>query len=429
MRVLVLGGGGREHAIVWKLSQSERVDEIYCVPGNGGISDLARCIDISLKDHEGIKGLVRRERIDLVVVGPEGPLADGIADLLEASGVAVFGPSKRASQIESSKVFAKSFMRQKGVRTADFKSFDSYEEARRHLRNLSPPYVVKADGLCGGKGVYVIHDGYEGETCLRNLMVDGLHGEAGKRVVVEEFLEGLEVSYIVVTDGERIVPFLPSQDHKPLLDDDKGPNTGGMGAYAPVPFVTDELEQVIRREIMERTIKGLQDEGIKYKGALYGGLMIARGEPYVLEFNVRFGDPETQPILFLMESDLLPLLLKAVEGRLSEVGEISWRDGVSVCVILASQGYPGKPLTGREIRGLESLKGERDVMAFHAGTKKVGGRYVTDGGRVLGITAVGKSYKDAIDKAYEAVKGISFEGMQFRKDIGRKALYFGGNHA
>jgi phosphoribosylamine--glycine ligase len=422
MKVLVIGGGGREHAIVWKLSQSPKVGSIFCVPGNGGIAELAQCIDLNMNDIEGLVGLAKRERIDLIVVGPEGPLASGLVDRFEKEGMRIFGPRRNGAMMETSKIFAKQLMDRHGVPTAPFRTFSKYEEAKDYVADLKPPYVVKADGLCAGKGAYVIWDGDEGQTVLKELMVNAIHGDSGRNVLVEGFLDGMEASYIVFTDGKTILPMLPSQDHKCLLDGDKGPNTGGMGAYTPIRFLGTGMAKYIDESIMLKTVAALAREGIAYKGALYGGLMISGMTPYVLEFNARFGDPETQPLLFKMESDILPVLLACAEGNLGSIGGLRWREGVSVCVVLASRGYPDAPEKGKSIRGLESLKGDKNVMVFHAATKRSGDTFYTSGGRVFGVTALGATYLDAINKVYDAVSEIHFEGMHFRKDIGRKAL-------
>ena len=422
MRILVVGGGGREHALVWKLIQSPRIGALFCAPGNGGISRIATCADIGPTDTEALLAFARTEHIGLVVVGPESSLAAGIVDRFEAAGIPVFGPCEAGSRIETSKVFAKALMEKHGIPTAPFRTFDAFDHALAYIKALTPPYVVKADGLCAGKGAYVVNSADEGERALRDLLVDRIHGEAGNRVIVEEFLPGIEASYLVFSDGSSVRRMLPSQDHKALLDNDRGPNTGGMGAYTPLPFVGPQMEEAIDASVMKKTIDALREEGITYKGVLYGGLMLRDGDPYVLEFNARFGDPETQPILFKMESDLLPVVSACAEGDLAKVGPIAWKEGVAVCVVLASRGYPERPEKGKLIKGLGELEGQKDVFVFHAGTKRVGNEYYTSGGRVLGVTALGGTYREAIDKVYEAVSCIEFEGMYYRKDIGRKAL-------
>ena len=422
MNILAIGGGGREHALVWKLSQSKDVKAIYCIPGNGGISDMAECVAIDVGKTGELLDFSKRKHIDLVIVGPENPLAEGIVDVFEKNGIPIFGPKKQGAMIEASKVFAKELMRKYEIPTAAFDVFDRYEDAVKYLDSLVPPYVIKADGLCAGKGAYVIWDQEEGRGVLEDLMIKGIHGDAGRKIVIEEYLPGVEASYLAFTDGTSMLSLLTSQDHKPLLDGDKGPNTGGMGAYTPIPFVNDALEREIKLRIMERTIAAMRDNGIVYKGVLYGGLMLKGNDPYVIEFNARLGDPETQPILFKMESDLLPILMACIDGKLNTIKEIRWKEGVSICVVIASKGYPDKPEKGLLINGLEKLKGREDIMVFHAGTKKSDDRYYTSGGRVLGVTAIGSTYEDAMRRAYEAVSMIEFDGMHYRKDIGAKAL-------
>jgi phosphoribosylamine--glycine ligase len=422
MRILIIGGGGREHALVWKLSASPDVETIFCVPGNGGIAEIATCVDMDVGDFEGLIRFSKRESIDLVVVGPEGPLATGIVDTLESKGIATFGPRKEGALVETSKVFAKRLMEKYGVPTAPFSVFTDYEQAASYAMQLKPPYVIKADGLCAGKGAFVIQEKAEGLRVLEDLLVRRIFGEAGDSVIIEGFLKGIEVSYLGLSDGEAVVPLLPAQDHKTLLDNDQGPNTGGMGAYTPVPFLKPELENVIDETIMRASVRALASDGVRFKGVLYGGLMLTDEKPYVLEFNARFGDPETQPILLKMDSDILPYLMASVEGGLDRIGPISWKPGISICVVLASRGYPERPEKGERIFGLEDLTGRPDIKVFHAGTRKEGGNFYTAGGRVLGITAIGDSYADAIRKVYDAVKCVKFAGMQYRTDIGRKSL-------
>ncbi len=422
MRILVIGSGGREHALVWKLSQSPKVSEIFCAPGNGGISSIAAVVDTAVTDAPGLLAFARKERIDLAVVGPEAALAAGVVDVFEAAGVPIFGPCQAASRIETSKVFSKRLMEKYGIPTAAFKVFTSYEAVHAHIKNLSPPYVIKADGICAGKGAYVIDSAEEAEKALKELFIDRIHGEAGDRVIVEGFLPGIEASYLALCDGTSVVALPPSQDHKALMDGDKGPNTGGMGAYTPVPFVSADLAARIDTSVMKKTVDGLKAEGIPYKGVLYAGLMLGDGKPGVLEFNARFGDPETQPILFRMESDLLPVVAACAEGDLTKAAPMTWKKGVAVCVVMASGGYPEKPEKGKLINGLADVDGQKDVFVFHAGTTRKGNDYYTSGGRVLGVTALGDNYADAIDRAYGAVSCIRFEGMQYRKDIGKKAL-------
>jgi phosphoribosylamine--glycine ligase len=420
MKILVIGGGGREHAIVWKLSQSKVVDKIYCIPGNAGISEVAECLEIESKDISALLDFVKYDWIDLTVVGPEDPLAKGIVDVFQKEGRRIIGPTQAGAQIESSKVFAKDFMKRHKIPTAEYKIFTSYTHAEEYIRLKGTPIVIKADGLAAGKGVFVCQNYDEAVDALRIIMKEKVFGSAGDKVVIEECLKGQEVSYLVFTDGKSIVPMVTSKDHKRLLDNDEGPNTGGMGTFSPNPAVTPELEQEILETVIKPTIKGLKSEGIIYKGILYAGLMIVNGKPYVLEFNCRFGDPETQVILPRLETDIIDIFMAISEQRLSKVN-VKWSDKASLCVILASEGYPGKYRKGLSIKGLEMVKGLKDVIVFHAGTKfNEEGAIVTSGGRVLGVTALGNDLQEARQKAYSAVGLINFEGMQYRKDIGLK---------
>lgn len=418
MKVLVIGSGGREHAIAWKLAQSRVVDKIYCVPGNAGISDIAECVEVESKNLSSLLDFVKYEWIDLTVVGPEDPLAHGIVDIFQKEGRKIIGPTKAAAQLESSKVFAKDFMKRHKIPTADYKVFTSYTHAEEYIRLKGTPIVIKADGLAAGKGVFVCQNYDDAIDALKLIMKEKVFGSAGDRVVIEECLQGKEVSYLVFTDGQHIVPMVTSKDHKRLLDKDEGPNTGGMGTFSPNPIITPELEKDIIETIIKPTIKGLKLEGIVYKGILYAGLMIVNNKPYVLEFNCRFGDPETQVILPRLETDLLDIFMAIAEGKLSNI-EVKWKSLASLCVILASEGYPGKYKKGIPIEGLESVKDLKEIMIFHAGTKfNEEGKIVTNGGRVLGVTALGKDIKEARQKAYNAIELIHFEGMQYRKDIG-----------
>lgn len=418
MKVLVIGSGGREHAIVWKLAQSRVVDKIYCVPGNAGIAEHAECIELESNDLTALLDFVKYEWIDLTVVGPEDPLAQGIVDIFQKEGRRIIGPTRAAAQLESSKVFAKEFMKRHKIPTAEYKVFTSYTHAEDYIRLKGTPIVVKADGLAAGKGVFVCHSYDEAAQALKLIMKEKIFGSAGDRVVIEECLKGQEASYLVFTDGKSIVPMVTSKDHKRLLDNDEGPNTGGMGTFSPNPVITPELEKEILETIIKPTIKGLKSEGIVYKGILYAGLMIVSGKPYVLEFNCRFGDPETQVILPRLETDIIDIFMGIAEQRLAKVN-VKWNDKASLCVILASQGYPGKYKKGIPISGLEMVKGLKDVIVFHAGTKfNEQGAIVTNGGRVLGVTALGRDLREARQKAYSAVGLINFEGMHYRKDIG-----------
>lgn len=421
MKVLIIGGGGREHAIAWKLSQSSRVDKIYCTPGNAGISEIAECIDIDLKDFDELIDFVKYEWVDLTIVGPEEPLSKGIVDVFEKEDRRIVGPTKAAAQLESSKVFAKSFMIEHRIPTAEYKVFTSYLHAEEYIRLKGAPIVIKADGLAAGKGVTVAETVDEAINALRLIMKERVFGSAGDRVVIEDFLEGQEASFMVFTDGKTIIPMVSSQDHKRVFDNDEGPNTGGMGAYSPAPIITKELEQEILETIIKPTIRGLKNEGIRYKGILYAGLIIKNNKPYVLEFNCRFGDPETQPVLFRLDSDLVDICLALSEGRLSNM-DVRWKEDAAVCVVLASKGYPNKYEKGKIIYGLDDVKKMKDVMVFHAGTAFDNDHIVTNGGRVLGVTAIGKDIKSAKQRAYEAIQKIHFDGMHYRKDIADKAI-------
>ncbi len=418
MKILVIGSGGREHSIVWKLAQSNVVDKIYCAPGNAGIAEIAECVEVESKDLTSLLDFVKYEWIDLTIVGPEEPLAQGIVDIFQKEGRKIIGPTKAGAQIESSKVFAKDFMKRNKIPTAEYKVFTSYTHAEEYIRLKGFPIVIKADGLAAGKGVFVCHTYEDATEALRLIMKEKIFGPAGEKVLVEECLQGKEVSYLVFTDGKTIVPMVTSKDHKRLLDNDEGPNTGGMGTFSPNPIITPELEKEILEKIIKPTIKGLKKEGIVYRGILYAGLMIVNEKPYVLEFNCRFGDPETQVILPRLETDLLDIFMAMAEQKLHKV-EVKWKKDVSLCVILASNGYPGKYKKGIPIQGLEMIKGLNDIIIFHAGTKYDDeGRIVTNGGRVLGLTAIGKDLKEARQKVYSAIELIHFEGMHYRKDIG-----------
>lgn len=421
MKVLVIGGGGREHAIVWKLMQSPKVDRIYCAPGNAGISEIAECIDIKGDDLDGLIDFVKYNWIDLTVVGPEAPLAAGIVDRFIKEERTIFGPVAAGARLEGSKKFSKDFMQRYGIPTAEYKTFSSLAQAKDYVRLKGAPIVVKADGLAAGKGVIVAKTVEEAASALEMIMKDKVFGDAGKRVVVEQCMMGEEASFMFLTDGETVVPLATSQDHKQIFDGDTGPNTGGMGAYSPAPVLTAELQEEIMETIVAPVMKGLKREQIKYRGVIYVGIMMNNGKPHVLEFNVRFGDPEAQPVLSRLDSDLFELLKATAEGRLNDV-EVKWKDDVSICVVLSSDGYPGPYEKGKKITGLDSVRDKKDVVVFHAGTGLKNGDVVTTGGRVLGVTALGRDIKAAQDKAYSAIKEIGFEGMYYRKDIGDKAV-------
>ena len=421
MKVLVIGGGGREHALVWKIAQSPKVKKVFCAPGNAGIADLAECVPVSAGDLQGLLDFARRRKIDLTVVGPEGPLSGGIVDLFEREGLRIFGASRRAAEIESSKSFAKALLDQYRIPTARGRSFRSLTQAERYLRRLGLPVVVKADGLAAGKGVIVCATQAQALAALKRIMVKREFGDAGDRVVVEECLKGEEASFLAFTDGKTVLPMPSSQDHKAILDDDRGPNTGGMGAYSPAPVVDRLMHRKIMNEVMLPTVKAMAAEGRPYKGVLYAGLMIDRDQVRVLEFNGRFGDPEAQPLLMRIKSDIVPIMEAVIDGRLDQC-RLEIDERASVCVVMSSAGYPGSYPKGLPIKGLDAAKKMQDVVVFHAGTKLTKRAVVTDGGRVLGVTALGDTVADAIAKAYEAVARIRWEGAYCRRDIGQKAL-------
>jgi phosphoribosylamine--glycine ligase len=420
VRVLLVGGGGREHALAWKLAQSPSVETLLAAPGNVGIEDVADCRPVEATDVPGLVQLSERESVDLVVVGPEAPLVAGLVDDLEKKGIAAFGPSSEGARIEGSKVWAKELCVSLGIPTARSETFTDARQAERYLDSLTPPYVVKAEGLAAGKGVTVAETRDQAVEALRASLVHGTFGEAGDRVLVEEFLDGREVSALALTDGSTVIPLAPAQDFKRVGDEDHGPNTGGMGAYSPVPFVDESTWQRISAEILEPAVRGLSDRGIPYRGVVYAGLMLTAEGPKVLEFNARFGDPETQAILPRLDADLADLLLATAEGRLEE-RKVEWRPEACVTVVLASGGYPGEYRTGVPIDGLGNAGEVEGVAVFHAGTARRDGRVVTAGGRVLAVSALGKGLAEARRRAYEATSLISFEGMHHRTDIAKEA--------
>ena len=421
MNVLVVGGGGREHALVWKIAQSPRVKKIFCAPGNAGIADLATCVPIDAEDIERLVQLVKKEAIDLTVVGPEGPLSMGIVDIFQKKGLKVFGATRKAAEIESSKSFAKTLMNQYGIPTAESKTFVKYEKAEAFIRKSVMPIVVKADGLAAGKGVLICKTVDEALAALKLVMVDMAYGEAGKKVIVEEFLTGEEASFLAFTDGKTVLALPSSQDHKAVSDNDEGPNTGGMGAYSPAPVVDDYLHRKIMSEVMIPAVNGMAAEGRPYKGVLYAGLMIQNDQIKVLEFNARFGDPEAQPLLMRLKNDIIEIMEAVICGRL-DACKLEIDDRASVCVVMASKGYPGSYPKGLPVSGLEDARKLKNVIVFHAGTSRKDGAVVTNGGRVLGVTAIGDSIRDAIATAYQAVARISWEGVHYRRDIGQKAV-------
>ncbi|NQU42643.1 phosphoribosylamine--glycine ligase [bacterium] len=425
MKVLVIGGGGREHALVWKLAQSARVDKVYCAPGNPGIARIskAECVDLKLsEDFAEARQWARQNGIGLTVVGPEAPLVNGIVDAFEADGLRVFGPSRAASQMEGSKIFCKDFMLEAGIPTGAARYFTESEPALAYLKTLQPPYVIKAFGLAAGKGAVVAPSFKEAEDAVRDNLDRAIFGEASQRILIEEFLHGEEASMLAFSDGETVLPMSSAQDHKPIGEGDQGPNTGGMGAYSPAPVVTPSLEKEIFETVLKRAVDGLRARGIPYKGILYAGLMIGpNGEPRVVEFNCRFGDPETQPLLMRLETDLVDVMEAVVEGRLHEI-ELKWKADPAVCVVMASGGYPGDYEKGKSIEGLDDVAEDDSAVVFHAGTTADGDQIVTSGGRVLGVTASAPKLEDAIARAYEMCGKIRFEGAYLRTDIGRKAL-------
>lgn len=416
MKVLVVGGGGREHALVWKIAQSHYVKKIYSAPGNAGISGFAECIDIRAKDIEKLANFAEKEGIDLTVVGPEAPLVEGIVDEFEKRKLKIFGPSKSAAQIEGSKVFAKNLMKKYGIPTAEYEVFDDYEKALRYVEDSNMPVVVKAEGLAAGKGVVVARGKKEAKDAIKAMMKDGVFGKAGRRIVIEEFLEGREVTVMAFCDGKSVKIMESSRDYKRVYDGDRGSNTGGMGAVSPAYYYTDEVSEYVNENIMRKTLEALEKEGAPFKGVLYAGLMLTSQGPKVLEFNCRFGDPETQSVLPRLKSDIIEIMNMVLEGRLSEVN-IEWKKEKSVCVVLSSGGYPGAFAIGKKITGIKEAEKE-GALVFHAGTALQDGAVVTAGGRVLGVTALGKTEEEARDTAYRAASKIYFEGMHFRKDIG-----------
>jgi phosphoribosylamine--glycine ligase len=421
MKVLVIGGGGREHAIAWKLAQSRSVDKIYCCPGNAGIAGIAECIDVSQNDFKALLDFVKYEWIDLTIVGPEAPLSKGIVDIFEKEGRKILGPCKAAAQLESSKVFSKDLMRAHNIPTAEYKVFTSYLHAEEYIRVKGTPIVIKADGLAAGKGVFVASNAGEAMEALRLIMKEKAFGEAGNRVLIEQCLQGEEASFMAFTDGKTVAPMVSSQDHKRIFDGDSGPNTGGMGAYSPAPVVTEELERAVIDRVMYPVIRALKAEGITYKGILYAGLMIDKGVPYVLEFNCRLGDPETQPVLSRLKTDLVEIATAICEERLADI-KIEWKKDPAVCVVISSEGYPGTYRKGDGITGIDDANRIDGVTVFHAGTAFRDDSIVTAGGRVLGVTATGSDISAAKKNAYEAVGRIHFRGMHYRKDIADRAI-------
>lgn len=423
MRILLIGGGGREHALAWKLAQSDKVEKIFAAPGNPGIAMLKKCscIDLKLDDLEKVADYAEEESIDLTVVGPEATLVAGIADVFKRRGLPVFGPSKAAAQLEGSKAFSKELMAKYNIPTAFFKICEDMETAKAYVKEKGAPIVVKADGLAAGKGVVVAMTEEEALEAIEEMMGDHKFGNAGARVVLEEYMEGEEASLLAFTDGKTVVPMLAAQDHKRIFDNDQGPNTGGMGTYAPAPVMTDILRLKATERILKPVVAAMAKEGTPYQGCLYAGLMIKDDVIKVVEFNCRFGDPETQVVLPLLESDLAEIMLACATGTLDQA-DVAWSDKVAVCVVMASGGYPESYETGKVITGLAEADAQENTVVFHAGTKNAAGSIVTAGGRVLGVTAVDDNIRAARDRAYAAVENIKFDGAFYRKDIAWRAL-------
>ncbi len=421
MKVLVVGGGGREHTLCWKIAQSPLVETLYCAPGNPGIAELAECVHIAADEIDALLDFAKAEQVDLTVVGPEVPLTMGIVDRFQAAGLEIFGPNQAAAQIEGSKRFSKDLMARYNIPTAAYQSFTDHAAAVAYIREQGAPIVVKADGLAAGKGVIVAMDEEQAITALDDIMRDKVFGNAGASVVIEEFMVGEEASFFAFTDGKNILPLASSQDHKRAFDNDEGPNTGGMGAYSPAPVVTAELHEEIVETIVKPTIDGMAADGHPYVGILYVGLMIKDGRPRVVEFNARFGDPEAQPLLMRMKSDIVPVLQACARGALTQ-DSIEWHDKAAVCVVMASGGYPGSFKKGLPISGLDDAAQLDDLVVFHAGTVFNAGAVVNNGGRVLGVTALGNDVAAAIERAYQGVAIINWQDVHYRKDIGRKAL-------
>ena len=411
-----MGAGGREHALSWKLSSSEKIDQVYTAPGNGGTSQN---IELSVTDIEELAKFAQ-EKNCFTVVGPEDPLAAGIVDAFVEKGLPVFGPTKNAAKLESSKIWAKEFMKRNSIPTADFEIFDDAQKAKDFVKSYEKPVVIKADGLAAGKGVIVCKNKDEANDAIDTILTKKSFGDAGSKIIIEERIDGVEASYIALCDGKIALPMATSQDHKRVFDNDEGPNTGGMGAYSPTPIIDEKLGTEIQEKIIDKTIHAMRDEGFEFKGFLYAGIMIKDGTPYVLEYNVRMGDPECQPILMRLDSDLYDYLHASSEGKLSELPEISWKNQYSVCVVLASKGYPSSYPTGDEITGFENIPSE--AFVFHAGTKKQDNKIKSNGGRVLGVTALGSSLQDAINNAYDACNHIRWTNKYHRTDIGKKGL-------
>lgn len=419
MRVLVVGGGGREHALVWKIQQSPRVEKIFCAPGNAGIAQMAQCVDIAVDDINSLLEFALEQKIDLTVVGPEIPLSLGIVDRFREKGLKIFGPTQKAAEIEGSKAFSKRLMSKYNIPTAQYGVFTQREKALDFIEEIGIPCVVKADGLAAGKGVLICFTKEEAESAIEDILVGNKFGAAGNQVIIEEYLIGQEVSMLAFTDGKDFIPMVSAQDHKRIYDNDQGPNTGGMGAYSPAPVYTPEIHEIVLKDVLEATVQAMAQEGRPFQGVLYAGLMLTEKGPKVLEFNARFGDPETQVVLPRLKTDLIEIIEAIIAGNLSSIN-IEWFSEAAVCVVMAAGGYPGKYEKGKEIKGLDDVP--KKILVFHAGTKFANESIVTDGGRVLGVTALGKDINEAIEEVYQGVKCIDFEGVHYRRDIGAKAL-------
>lgn len=417
MKVLVIGGGGREHTLVWKIAQSPKVSEVFCAPGNPGMKNLAQTVNISIDDLKALADFAEKNKIDLTVVGPEAPLVEGIVDEFEKRGLKIFGPTKAAAQIEGSKVFSKNLMEKYQIPTGKYQIFEKPEDALDYINSADVPLVIKAEGLAAGKGVIVAQDRDTAKTAVKSIMIDKTFGKSGNRIIIEEYLQGPEVTVLAFCDGKVAVPMVSSRDHKRVYDGDQGPNTGGMGAVSPAPAYSSEIAQVVEKTIIQKTVDAMAQEGIPFKGVLYTGLMLTEEGPKVLEYNCRFGDPEAQVVIPRLKTDLVEIILAIIDGNLADV-KIEWEQETAVCVVMASGGYPGHYETGKIITGIDDAI-KSGALVFHAGTAIKDDNIVTAGGRVLGITAFGIDIQNARQKAYEAVSKIHFDGMHYRKDIGK----------
>lgn len=422
MKVLIVGGGGREHALAWKIAQSDDLDIMYFAPGNAGTAELGENVPIQPDQIDKLLAFAQEKQIDLTIVGPEKPLVEGITDQFIMANLPVFGPDQQGARLEGSKLFAKRFMLENNIPTATCHSFRNAEEALGYVDSLMYPCVIKADGLAAGKGVIIAYDRETAQEAIHQMMVERQFGSAGEAIVVEQFLDGEEASILAITDGQTIVPLIPSQDHKRAYDGDRGPNTGGMGAYAPAPIIDEQMKARIQEQVLEPTLAGLQRRGMTYRGIIYVGLMIVDETPYVLEYNCRFGDPETQAVLPLIDSDLLEIMRSVANSEPLSEKEIRWKSQAALCIVGASEGYPGSYEKGKIIRGLDTFQHDPDVIVFHAGTDRKGDDVVTSGGRVLGVTALAETLEKAQKRAYDAIQAITYDGMFFRRDIGNKAF-------